>query len=460
MLPNLTDPQQINESHYGDYCRQGLQGSNFILVVYVCSVVVLFGIPANILTICVLKSDTKRNTARYLMLVLATQDLLLLILYAVYYIVPLLYQRLEWFSYFIQIVWSADSPILFLLGWFKFAEAYTIVSISIDRFVALRYPFKSARICTVSNAKRSQALIALVGLVIKLPLLILDFCYYDWMKQCGSCEPIFRDRPWYKMFWLVYVQLIDQIVTFIIPLLCLLFVNVYLIWKLQSVEILKGFDDKMHHNPTIITDFSLDTHLQGTDQEYTSTKHEKYLKPATPRLGRLDHYRQQNSVTTNESQNQHQRQRRRTHQARNISAMLVCVISVFIICETPTALYFFRDLYSMIWVKEEDRVAMHSLYAIALFTAMLNFASNFLIYGLVGRRFRWLLKQNVSRWKYMCLHCERRRPVRRDLQKRMLQTIQLRPKHDSSSFTCQDAEARLNKQANNFAERSGTICAC
>lgn len=153
-------------------CKPGLDGSYFILVAYVCSLIGLLGIPANALTICVLKMDQKKSTTRYFMLVLATQDTLLIILYSIYYILPLLYGRFGWFSSSIQYLWSADAPILFLLSWFKFAEGYTIVSISIDRFVALRYPFKSASVCTVSNAKRSQMIIWTVGLATKLPNLI------------------------------------------------------------------------------------------------------------------------------------------------------------------------------------------------------------------------------------------------------------------------------------------------
>ncbi len=429
---NATAISALNETLESVTCKQGLQGSNFILVAYVCSVIGLFGIPANILTICVLRSDPKRNTARYLMLILATQDLLLIFLYGIYYIVPLLYQRFGWFSFFIQIIWSADSPILFLLGWFKFAEAYTIVSISIDRFVALRYPFKSASICTVSNAKRAQLVIILVGLATKLPLLILDFCYYDWGNKCDSCEPVFRNQPWYNMFWLVYVQLIDQIVTFLIPLLCLVFVNVYLIWQLQSVKILKEVADKTVKASQPASDTSSDA-----QQRYNSSVINNHPKHPTPRLGRLDHYRQQSEAYTTESQNIQNRQRRRTHQVRNVSAMLVCVITVFIICETPTALYFFRDVHAMIGGLERDKGAMHTLYAIALLTAMLNFASNFLIYGLVGRRFRWLLKQTFSRWTYMCIHCRRRRPVHRGPQKRLLHPIRMRRNIDSTSFVSQ-----------------------
>lgn len=431
MLNGTTDLLPLNDSMTTTYCKQGVQGFYFILVAYVCSGLVLFGLPANIITICVLNSDTKRNTARYLMLVLATQDLVLLIIYAIYYIVPLLYTRHRWFSFCIQIIWKADSPILFLLGWFKFSEAYTIVSISIDRFLALRYPFKSARICTVSNAKRVQIVIVLVGFFIKLPILILDFCYYDHVSQCDSCEPIFQDQPWYKMFWLVYGQLFDQIVTYLVPLLCLLFVNIYLIWKLQSVEILKGFESKLPQIHRASTEVSSEVNLGN---RYCPPKYNKIRRRPTPRLGSLDHYRHQSDSNGNETQGVQLKQRWRIHQARNISAMLICVISVFIVCETPTALYFFYDLHVMIWIKQEERVPAESLYAIALFTANLNFASNFLIYGLVGRRFRWLLRQTISRWKYMCFHCKRRRPERRQVQKRMLHNMRMRHAIDDGRY--------------------------
>lgn len=427
MSLNSSKLLEVFNATVSEACKQGLQGSNFILVAYVCSIIGILGIPANILTICVLRSDTKRNTARYLMLILATQDLILILLYITYYILPLLYPKFGILSWFIQVIWSADSPILFLLGWFKLAEAYTIVSISLDRFVALRYPFKSASICTVSNAKRAQLVIVLFGLVEKLPLLVLDFCYYDWSNKCDSCEPYFRNQSWYNTFWLVYVQLFDQIVTFLIPLLCLVIVNVYLIWQLQSVKILRFVGEKVQNNIPSGPETSSDGPV---NPRYTTHCHQ--TKPPPPRLGRLDHYRQQNDTSCTEAQNLQDRQRRRTHQVRNVSAMLVCVITVFIICETPTALYFFRDLHSMVGGGgERDKESMHSLYAIALLTAMLNFASNFLIYGLVGRRFRWLLKATFSGWIYRCAHCRRKPPlIHRGPEKfTMLQAVRLRNNH-------------------------------
>ncbi|VDK77774.1 unnamed protein product [Dibothriocephalus latus] len=323
-LDNLSaSVRLVNQTFDGKECSSSLRGPYFILVAYVCSFIGLFGIPANALTVCVLRADRKKNTARYLMLVLAAQDLSLIIIYMIYYIVPLLHQRFEAFPFIIQYIWFADSPILFLLGWFKFSEAYTIVLISIDRFVALRYPFKSASICTLSNARRAQVLIWVVGLASKLPNLILDFCYHDWYSQCDSCEPIFIKQPWYGTFRLVYVQIIDQIITFLIPLACLVLLNGYLIWQ-----------------------------LRGVDKLYA---------------------------------------------AENRCTMLVCVITMFIICETPTALYFFLEMYAKIRGVETIRETTLAVYAIALFTAMINFACNFVIYGLVGCRFRWILKQSVNR---------------------------------------------------------------
>ncbi|KAM3184534.1 hypothetical protein ACTXT7_008178 [Hymenolepis weldensis] len=445
MLSNTTDLLLQNDST--PICEVNVEGHNFILVAYVCFGLVLFGIPANILTICVLKSDAKRNTACYLMLVLATQDLILLIFYALYYIVPLLYDKHRWFSFCIKVIRKADSPILFLLVWFKFAEAYTIVSISFDRFIALRYPFKSARICTVSNAKRIQIVIVLVGLFIKLPILILDFCYHDESLPCDTCVPIFVNQPWYKMFSQVYIQIFDQIVTFIVPLLCLLFVNIYLIWKLQSVEMLKEFDNKSPQIHRVFPEISSEVQMEN---QFSSSKNNKHLKPLTPRLGRLDHYRQQNDSTGNDSYSVQLRRRWRSHQARNISAMLICVISVFIVCETPTALYFFYQLHEMIWKNEDEPKGAQSLYAIALFTAILNFGSNFLIYGLVGRRFRWLLRQTISRWTYMCLHCKRRKPARRQVQKRMLQTIRMRHNIDNE-------RAKIPKSPSTLVENNVNI---
>lgn len=416
MLSNITNYQLLNDSS-SLKCESSLEEVEFILVAYVCFALVLFGIPANILTICVLKSDTKRNTARYLMIVLATQDFILLIFYGIYYIVPLLHDKHRWFSFCILIIKKGDTPILFFLSWFKLSEAYTIVSISIDRFVALRYPFKSARICTVSNAKRIQLGIAVVGLTIKLPILILDFCYHNENIPCDNCIPVFKDEPWYNMFSKIYIQIFDQIVTYVVPLICLLVINIYLIWKLQSVEMLRDFDNKSPQLHRVSPDIS--------SEVCSPSANHNHLRPPTPRLWRLDHYRQNVDSSSNNSNTVQMRQRWRTHQARNISAMLICVISVFIVCETPTAVYIFFQLHEMIW-KSEEKAQWMSLYAIALLTAIMNFSSNFLIYGLVGRRFRWLLKQTISRWTYMCLHCKRRKPLRRQVQKRMLQTIRLR----------------------------------
>ncbi|VEL15614.1 unnamed protein product [Protopolystoma xenopodis] len=108
---------------------------------------------------------------------------------------------------------------------------------------------------------------------------------------------------------------------------------------------------------------------------------------------------------------------------------MICVITLFILCETPTSIVFFSSVYRTIREQEANDDILETaiseigqntsgdhlppirvienltpnefdkiLYSIALLTAFINFASNFIIYGLVGRRFRRLLHRKLSSW--------------------------------------------------------------
>ncbi|VEL27288.1 unnamed protein product, partial [Protopolystoma xenopodis] len=220
----------------------------FFIQSYIDPAVALFGVPANILTIIVLRSDNCVSTTRYLMLSLAVEDLLLIVVYSLYYILPK--QVEDQFRYLLKFI---DSPLQFLVNWVKFAETYTILLISIDRFLALNFPLRAAVTCRVSNARRGLAATWILGLLIKLPNLVLDYCRIGPNDPCMHCQPVFLNTTWYKAFYVGYVEIFDQIIAFLLPLFCLIVMNSCLIYQLRrmnriSLQMLGEVEKVSSHN--------------------------------------------------------------------------------------------------------------------------------------------------------------------------------------------------------------------
>lgn len=324
---------------------------NVQLVTNVSLVIVLLGIPANLLAFGILRHSITGKTMRFLLMVLSLEDALLLLLYGIYYVANH-YSDFYGFSS-LSIIRYADSPLLFLLNWTKMTEVYTIVIVSIDRYICIKFPFHSNRLCTVGNVRKALLVVIVVAFFIKLPNLIVGYKQAV-LNNCSvySTVEVFSNLPWFVPFNIIYINLLDQVVSFIIPLVIILALNVCLIRHVRSVN--SGRRALSH----LVT----------------------------------------NVVLTASSDQSHATQ-------RNLTITLVAVITVFIMCETPTSMVFLINVYNIITDRMDEGDIMSNLYPFALVFMLLNCSINFVIYLLVGKNFR---RKLVNVMCGSCCHLEDR----------------------------------------------------
>lgn len=307
------------------------------LLTNVSLVIVMIGIPANILAFVILKHSITGKTMRFLLMVLSLEDALLLLLYGVYYVMN---HYTDFYGIAsLSVIRYADSPLLFLLNWTKMTEIYTIVIVSIDRYISIKFPLHSGRLCTIENVKKALFVAMAVAFAIKLPNLIVGYKQAV-LNNCSiyTTIEVFSDLSWFIAFNIIYINLLDQVLSFIVPLVIILVLNICLIKHIRDVY---NGRRALSHLVTIVG--STASNLQSQVIQ------------------------------------------------RNLTITLVAVITVFIMCETPTSMVFIITVYNIITDRREDESIMPNLYPFALLFMLLNCSINFVIYLLVGKNFRKML---------------------------------------------------------------------
>lgn len=305
---------------------------NTQLVTNVSLLIVLIGIPANILALIILKRGIIGKTTRFLLIVLSIEDTLLLLLYSVYYVANH-YSEVYNFSA-LTIIRHADSLLLFLLNWTKMTEIYTIVIVSVDRYIAIRFPLQATRLCSIGNVKRALFVIIAIAFLFKLPNLVIGYK----LAALNNCSiyvtyEVFAELPWFRTFEIVYVNLLDQVVSYVVPLGTILVLNVCLIRHVR--------------------------------QAYRTRRS---LSNMVRNIG---------TISAQQSQaNQ-----------RSLTITLVSVITVFILCETPTSMVFIISVYNIV-SDHPNWTIIATIYPFALVLMLINCSINFVIYMLAGKTFR------------------------------------------------------------------------
>uniref|UniRef100_A0A5K3FQX9 G_PROTEIN_RECEP_F1_2 domain-containing protein n=1 Tax=Mesocestoides corti TaxID=53468 RepID=A0A5K3FQX9_MESCO len=318
-------------------------------------------------------------------------------------------------------------------------EIYTVVFLSLERYVAIRWPLKATRLCSVGRTKRGLVVIVVLSGIFKLPNFIFDYRTLKWHPECQNyrLDAVFIAASWYATFKLVYVQLLDQVCSFIIPLSLLVFLNFGLIFrifpptkkyrydtwnngKILTSEALAISSDSSavkykipmpDNGMTVLRTYSFRTRRNMSTKARRTTDH-KSANNEEPVRQTDAVFREKNGHGSIAGSEFHPGSRNINSNNRSILLTLVGVVTIFLICETPTTLCFLVemwDLLSGIWKKNGNSTTSLAIspifvttedlyyyaYPAALVLVLVGCASNFFIYILIGRRFRRNCKQVV-----------------------------------------------------------------
>ncbi|VDQ00946.1 unnamed protein product [Trichobilharzia regenti] len=434
--------------YFDNQYEHGLAG---ILITHVSISLAILGIPANLLTLIILKRDntstnsgtstiltsTSRNATNFILATLATEDILIIILYNLYYVAIHYYEKYYEALKYLGLLRYADSPIYFLLNWIKVAEIYTIVLLSLQRYLAIRWPLRSAYLCSLGRTKRIIYGIFILALLLKLPNLILGYRIMvpnrqeiddnnGWQHQQQQYQ---RQQPLKQ----ATIQRLREDSTG-------LFINnnnnttnnnnnssnnksnmFSTLNKLKRYSV--NNEEGLIENKTAIKSRnSQDLFLKAASTDRAT--HPTTISSSSTSRGSANNSQVTLSSPTLHNQqhpyhhhHQHPLPPHPTHhhmhtQSRSVTLTLIGVITTFILCETPTTICFCYEIWNALTEDSQSNETQISntttttnnnnnntltvkkpdfyyyAYPAALICILIGCASNFFIYILIGRKFR------------------------------------------------------------------------
>ena len=302
-----------------------------IIDVFVVGFLCLVGFVGNALSIAILYRDhDRKNTTNWLLQTLALVDTLYLI--ACVFIQPIktIHDHTDWMP---SLKWTF--PYIYPYVWVGASVAQTItvwmvMLVTIDRYIAICHPLKN-HLRSVERAKVAVLFIILASICYNIPRIFERELDHKFDPCTNLTMPYSNKSPLWsnKAYFLIYKTIMYFIFRAIGPLLVLILLNMRLINALHLMR-------KKHKD-----------------------------------------------ITSKTNKNR-----------ENITLMLVAVVSVFIVCMIPDlVLRIFLTLSNYIPGLTFDIMRLRYANSITNMLLTVNSSINFLIYCLIGKKFRTLLQQ-------------------------------------------------------------------
>ena len=323
-MNNTTVVVPIQAAAEGGYDKEELARlALFMFIIKVLSgFVCVFGIIGNTLSFVILNRDRRKLSTTILLMSLAVFDTLFLFISIMTQVLVPVEPYSSWFMPYMVIY-----PYVIKYGWpmgmtVQCGTVWVIVVIAWDRYFAVVRPLKAPQICTTSRAKKNIAIVVFLALVYNIPRYFeFDIVQTVDMNNCTMTDFDFSPLHKNKYYDIIYRIGMYLVLVHTLPLLTVTTLNIRLIKAVRK----------------------------------SSRNHAE--------LGR-DKMSSQESHTT---------------------MILIVVITVFIICETPA-------LVAQIVFTLMENLDLGGLYdyffPVSNLLVMINSSVNFLIYCCFGKKFR------------------------------------------------------------------------
>ena len=304
---------------------------NFYMNFLVIGTLCICGIVGNTLSILVLRKDPNNKVAIFLLQSLAVADNLLLLV-----------------SLYVLSIWLGFIPYFNIHNWRDSANIYlTIIMdpvgamvqtamvwftvlLAINRFIAVCKPFQAPKLCTLKRAKIQVAVVVIFSVCFNIP----KFFQYDIVYNGTDVGAITIASSWIgpdTVFGIVYTNAMYTVLVMLLPLLLLIGLNTHLIRDMRASR-----------------------------------------QRASVVAGR------HGMVAPSEE---------------NISIIMIIIIVVFIICQTPDRIYQILNL--VLFDQTKCDIVKSRLQAVCNLLIIINSSTNFIIYYLCRKSFRIILKQRI-----------------------------------------------------------------
>lgn len=189
------------------------------LHIYALPVLIALGIPGNLLSFIVFTCSTVMNklpSSTYMAALALSDSGFLSILLCIWL------QKMNIHEYVTQL-WCQF--IVFGAYIFGFLSVWFTVLFTIERYKVVCYPLKATQICTKRRARLSTLIICVFAVFLYMPSFWTTIDYHG---HCSIREELF--------VLLTVITYMDTALTFILPFLALLFMNLRIIWAIRAVK--------------------------------------------------------------------------------------------------------------------------------------------------------------------------------------------------------------------------------
>lgn len=315
---DLISPGNEGDSHF-----------KVIVELYLMGFLCIFGIFGNFLSVVVMRRDRERKETLFLLQVLALVDGLYLVTGIMRY--PLKYLINEYAYETMQL------GVLPLLKTFQTICIWTMVLVTIDRYIYVCHPLRAQMLFT-SKSRRLWALgIFTAGILYNIPR-FFDSCITTFVLPCGR-KPIggmvYRNSFANSVYFVVYRHALYILLLYIIPLTVLTFMNCRLVCAIKHSR-----------------------------KQHAHCAHTSYPQDPT----------YDNRATT----------------------FLIIIVIIFIMCESLEPVIHFLSFLEVQMKFKIMSLNYLNIYTISALLMIVNSSINFVIYIAFGKRFRFILKETFK----------------------------------------------------------------
>ncbi|XP_067648910.1 FMRFamide receptor-like [Haliotis asinina] len=204
----------------------------------VCNIFSFVGIGGNTITMMVLSSPEMKSSTSIFLIVLAMFDSCVLINMLIANTRWLLFYSpysSVYFHYFMQ----PALPIMYgVTNISHTGSTYTVVAVTVERYIAVCHPLKAASFCTISRAIKTCVAIFIVCLIYSFPRYFEMYLKWDWVPEFNQTMLVvdYSDMAYSYWYLTVYLVYINVIVKFIIPGVLLVVLNTIMVRKLYRTK--------------------------------------------------------------------------------------------------------------------------------------------------------------------------------------------------------------------------------
>ena len=360
----------------GDWFRTAMEYAN----IYLTPVIIVVGVCGNIMSFAVFTSTYVRlkSSSAYLAL-LATADAGFLVCLFFVWLARVrvtLFHSAIWCQLFVYHNYV-----------FCFLSAWSVVGFTGERYVVVYHPLKKDGFCTRKRPKLS------VLILVVLAALVYTFAFWtndvDEIQGRSMCMPL----PQYYDI-LTVITAIDMLITFMIPSVLIVVLNIRIIMKLRHFQQQSVLKLKRMRGQPITDPMAKKTrrpYISATVSHTGSIHYTFVSRSALAAPGDISPS-QSSSTQTNVAT-----------VSRNISQyrtarILLVVSSIFLILNSPNHIFRLQAfLHNIIANQSKGSLKIIAWQELFQLTYFLNFAVNFFIYSLCSKTFRSALKRLCRR---------------------------------------------------------------